>query len=110
MSGRVWSRTTDDLTPLPSRASAFWTYAWAAGVLLPTIFVFGFAIDYILPKLVQIWQLAGLTGSKVQWPMNTCYGMKQHLHLIAATLFIVFFSLELFGTGWPRYRRAVITL
>src|SRR5690242_3666303 len=93
--------------PLPAPNSAFRTYLRAVAVLLPTIFCWLFAMLFLVPKLEQIWQLAGLTDSKVQWLMDASDGLKQHLNFIVGGVVLVLLLLEFRWPAWPRYRGAV---
>ena len=94
--------------PLPDTNSAFRTYLGAIALLIPTIFFWLFAVTFLVPKLEQIWQLAGLSGSKAQWLMDLSHGLKQHFHLVVAALAVILLLLEFRWAAWPRYRRTVV--
>jgi hypothetical protein len=94
--------------PLPDPNSALRTYLGAVALLIPTIFFWLFAMTFLVPKLEQIWQLAGLNGSKAQWLMDVSYGLKQHFQFIVASVVVVLLLLEFRWSAWPRHRRAVV--
>jgi hypothetical protein len=94
--------------PLPDPNSALRIYLRAVGLLIPTLFIWLFAVSFLMPKFEQIWQLAGLTGSKVQWLMDVSYGLKQHFHFVVAAVVSVLLLLEARWGAWPRYRRGVV--
>jgi hypothetical protein len=99
----------DEAPPrLPDPNSALRVYLRAVGLLLPTIFIWLFAIAFLIPKLQQIWQLAGLAGSKVQWLMDASYTLKHGFHFIFAGVVLLFLLFESRWDAWPRYRRIVV--
>ena len=77
-------------------------------LLVPTTLVWLFAMTFLVPKLEQIWQLAGLTNSKPQWLVDSLYGLKQYFHFFVAGVVSVILLLEFRWAAWPRYRRTVI--
>lgn len=94
--------------PLPDPNSALRTYLRAVALLIPTIFFWLFAMTFLVPKLEQIWQLAGLSGSKAQWLMDVSYGLKGHFHFLVAGVVVALLLLEFRWAAWPRYRRTVV--
>lgn len=94
--------------PLPDANSAVRTYLRAVASLIPAILVWIFANSFILPKLNQVWELAGLTGSKAQVVMDTSYALQKHFSFVFAGGVIVCLVLEVRWAAWPRHRRIVV--
>lgn len=94
--------------PLPDPNSAWRTYLRAVALLIPTIFFWLFALTFLVPKLEQMWQVAGLNASKVQWLMDLCDGLKQNFTFVVAGVVGVLLLLEFRWAAWPRYRRTVV--
>lgn len=77
-------------------------------MLIPTIFFWLFATTFLVPKLEQIWQLAGLDGSKAQWLMDASNGLKHYFRFVVAGLVGILVLLEIRWAAWPRYRGTVV--
>jgi hypothetical protein len=94
--------------PLPDPNSAFRTYLRAVALLIPTIFFWTFASLFLVPKVEQIWDDAGLTGSKVQWLFDASDALKQSFYFIVAAAVLILLLLEFRWPAWPQYRRTVV--
>jgi hypothetical protein len=102
------SRPPPPPPPLLYPNSALRTYLRAGALLIPTISFWLFAMIFLVPKLEQIWQLAGLDGSKAQWLMDVSYELNQHFYFIFAGVIVVLLLFELHWVAWPRYRQTVV--
>lgn len=94
--------------PLQDSNAAFRTYLRAVALLIPTTLVWLFATLFLVPKVEQIWHLAGLTGSKVQWLMDASTILKESFNFVVAGAVLIVLLLEFRWPAWPRYRRAVV--
>ena len=94
--------------PSPDPNSAFRTYLRAVALLIPTVFIWLFAITFLAPKLEQLWRDTGLTGSKAQWLMDASDAFKSNFYFVVAGVVVVLLLLEFRWAAWPRYRRVVV--
>ncbi|MGC3991448.1 MAG: hypothetical protein QM796_17540 [Chthoniobacteraceae bacterium] len=78
--------------------------------VLPSIFFWGFASIFLVPKIQQIWQEAGLSGSKAQWLINLSDAFHHHFYFVAGGIILLLFLVERWWPRWPLYRRMVVTI
>jgi hypothetical protein len=100
--------------PLPKNPDPVWeglrTYLLAILYLLPSIFVISFASAFLLPKLNQIWDEAGLRSSKAAWMMGWVEGTIPYFVFCAAGFILFAFVCEVAWSTWRRLRRSVVTV
>jgi len=70
--------------------------------------VWRFANVFLLPKLEQIWQVAGLNGSQVQWLLDSSRFLQNYGQIVFIAFVLIFVFLETRWPAWPRYRRTVV--
>ena len=92
------------------------TYLKASGYLAPALFLWAVAAVFVIPKLQQICQQAGLpdqTGPNTLWSLTHMNILlvnifRSHGFIIVAGLVAGMVLLEWRIQAWPRYRRAVV--
>jgi len=94
----------------PHRPRGLGVYVRTGVWLLPALVVWFFAHTILLPKLEQLWQDTGLTGSKAQWLMDISHGFHDHFYYVFAGASVLLVILEFRWRAWPRYRRAVMAV
>jgi len=96
--------------PLPNRLRGLGVYLRTGVWLLPALVVWFFAHLILLPKLGQLWQDTGLTGSKAQWLMDISHGFHDHFYYVFAGASVLLVIFEFRWRAWPRYRSAVMAV
>jgi len=93
--------------PLPEANSGLHTYLRTGVFLIPTLLAWAFTTLFLLPKVRQLWNDAGLMTSRVQWLMETAEFLIVPLAFIFVGGFVILLILEFWWPAWPRYRRVV---
>ena len=99
-----------EMQPVPKTSAAFKVYIRAALMVTPAVFVWWFSGVFILPKLLQLWELAGLKNHHaIQWLMDGTLLLIRHFELVEVAVLLLLIALEFIWKAWPRYRGVAIT-
>jgi hypothetical protein len=98
--------------PLPKKEDPVWeafrVYLRAFVFLLPSLFVTGFALTFVFPRVQHLWKEVGLETSKAKWLMEWMETLMHHSIFISTGIFVFLLVSELKWAGWRRYRRFVV--
>jgi hypothetical protein len=106
-------------TSIPKIEPRWATYAKAGTFLFPAIVVWLLTVVLVLPKAVDICQVAGTTVFTFSQPVpavikawsaigEVMIFLTKHVFLIGGVIILAFVLLERYFSQWPRYRRAAI--
>jgi hypothetical protein len=94
--------------PLPGHESAWVTYIRFALVVIPSGMVLLFAKVFVFPKVLVLWNDAGLTGSRVQWLIDSTSFLLVGFATVLSVSGLMFLFLELREGGWKQFRPWVV--
>jgi type II secretory pathway component PulF len=81
------------------------TYLKAITFLSPALLLWQFARVFLFPKLETIWRDAGVSGSDMQWLMNTAKFLIQHGGLVMGAFALFLLLMEFYWRTRAGYRR-----
>lgn len=100
------------MTPPPLTAKkadkGFRPYLHLLAYGVPSAFFVIFASIILLPKVEQIWKVAGARVSKAEWVIGLCHTFVDNFNFIIIAIILFFIALENLWPGWQAVRRPVI--
>ena len=90
--------------------SATRTYLHLAAYGVPSLFFVVFASFVLIPKMEQIWKIAGEDAAKSSWILGICVAFAFHFQWIVGGLTALFVVFENAWPGWNRFRSRVVRL
>jgi hypothetical protein len=98
--------------PGPNIEPRWATYARAAALLGPALFLWAVATVIVAPKLREVCLSAGFQGDEEPQFIRQLFGamgfLLQHWMMVAGAIVVMLILLEWRSRRWPLYRRAVL--
>ena len=98
------------MNPSPPRETALRSYLHLIAYGLPLVSFVFFAGTILLPRIEQIWMLAGERAAKAEWIIQLCWAFEDHFIYIILLLVFILALLESFWSRWPTWRSSVIRI
>jgi hypothetical protein len=96
--------------PLQRQQPAWKPYVLGGAFSFLPFVALGFATVFLLPKLEEVWNRAGLRGKNVQWLMDLSGLFSNHFYVILILVALALFFLELRFKRWSLYRGTAIAI